>query len=437
MKRQTCLKEFLRYSSLNVLGMLSLSCYILADTFFVSKGLGTDGLAALNLAIPLYSLIHGTGLMLGMGGATRYSVLKSRKPEKAADAVFTHTFLLGAGSAVVFFLAGIFWAEPIARLLGADEAVFSMCSTYLRVLLLFAPAFLLNDIVLCFVRNDGAPGLSMAAMVSGSLSNVLLDYIFIFLLHMGIFGAVFATGLAPVISLGVMSPFFFKKRNRFKLANCRISGKQCGRIAVLGVSSLIAELSAGIVIIVFNGIMLRQKGNAGVAAYGIIANLSLVVTAIYTGVAQGSQPLFSQNYGKGNKKETEAILRYALLTVFFLSAAVYPAVFFGAEGIASVFNSEKNAELQTIAVEGLKLYFTACVFNGCNIIMSIYFTAVEYVKPAHLISVLRGFLLIVPLSFLLSQAFGITGLWLAFPVTEFVVAAVGAGLYMQYRHSFH
>lgn len=437
MKKQTCLKEFLRYSSLNVLGMLSLSCYILADTFFVSKGLGANGLAALNLAIPVYSLIHGTGLMLGMGGATRYSILKSRNLEKEGNAVFTHTLMLTAGLAAVFVLLGIFLSGPVTALFGADEAVSAMCRTYLKVLLLFAPAFLFNDVILCFVRNDGAPGLSMAAMVSGSLSNVLLDYIFIFPLNMGIFGAVFATGLAPVISLGIMSVYFLQRKNSFHPIRCSFSIRRWGYIAVTGASSFVAELSSGIVIIVFNAIMLELKGNEGVAAYGIIANLSLVVTAIYTGIAQGSQPLFSKNYGKGNKREIEAILRYALITVGILSAAVYLTVFFGAEGIASIFNSEKNAELQTIAVWGLKLYFTACIFNGCNIMMSIYFTSVDYVKPAHLISVLRGFLLIVPLSFLLSQVFGMTGLWLAFPVTEFIVAVIGAGLYVQYRRSFH
>ena len=202
------LREFLRYVSLNVLGMLGLSCYILADTFFVARGLGSRGLAALNLAIPVYSFIHGCGLMLGMGGATRYTILRHQGRGEDGDAAFTHTLGLGLALAAALLALGIAASGPIARWLGADGEVFAMSRTYLQVLLLFSPAFLLNDVLLCFVRNDGAPQLSMLAMVAGSLSNVALDYIFIFPLDMGIFGAVLATGLAPVISLLCFPPSF-------------------------------------------------------------------------------------------------------------------------------------------------------------------------------------------------------------------------------------
>ena len=429
------MKEFIRYTSLNVIGMLGLSCYILADTFFVAKGLGANGLAALNLAIPIYSLIHGSGLMLGMGGATRYSILKSQNLQKEANKAFTHTLLLGIFLSIVFFLVGVFGADSITTLLRADKDVYAMCKTYLQVILLFAPAFICNDIMLCFVRNDGSPRLSMIAMVSGSLSNMLLDYIFIFPLGMGIFGAVFATGLAPIISLSILSVFFVKKQNQFHPVKCKISGKMWGHIAALGTSSLIAEVSSGIVMIVFNTIILGMVGNAGVAAYGVIANLSLVVIAVYTGIAQGIQPLISKNYGKGNKQNIQSVFKYAMVTVFILSAAIYVAVSFGADAITSVFNSENNRQLQEIAVWGLKLYFTACVFVGCNIILSIYFTSVDSVKPAHVISMLRGFLLIIPLAFLLPRLGGMTGLWLAFPITECIVAIIGALLYLQYRRS--
>lgn len=157
-------REFARYASLNVLGMLGLSCYILADTFFVAQGLGTDGLTALNLAIPVYSLIHGTGLMIGMGGGTLYA-MRSGKGDPAANQIFTHAVCLAAGFAVCFMLIGPFGTEAITSLFGARKTIGEMTSTYLRMILLFSPAFLLNNVLICFVRNDGAPQLSMAAML--------------------------------------------------------------------------------------------------------------------------------------------------------------------------------------------------------------------------------------------------------------------------------
>ena len=171
--KSNCFRDFVQYSSFNVLGMLGLSCYILADTFFVSKGLGTNGLTALNLAIPVYSLIHGSGLLIGMGGGTKYSIQNIQGDRREANRIFTNAVLLAGLFATFFVLAGIFLAGPITSVLGADDRVFLMTETYLKVLLLFSPAFLMNNVLLCFVRNDGAPQLSMAAMTGGSLSNIV------------------------------------------------------------------------------------------------------------------------------------------------------------------------------------------------------------------------------------------------------------------------
>lgn len=433
MKESSCFREFLKYSSLNVLGMIALSCYILADTFFVSKALGANGLTALNLAIPVYNFINGSGLMIGMGGGTKYAISKSQGKMKQASQAFTNAAALTALIAACFFLLGLFASAPIARMLGADDTVFEMSRTYLQVLLLFSPMFMTNNLLLCFIRNDGAPQLSMAAMITGSLSNVVLDYVFMFPLGMGIFGAVLATGLAPVISILVQSPYLLTKKNQFHLVRCRLSARLSLGIFSSGLPSLITEVSSGIVIIIFNRIILGLDGNTGVAAYGVIANLSLVVIAIYTGISQGIQPILSSNYGTGIRENVQAILRYAVTTVVILSAGVYLCMFFGAEPITAIFNSEKNQILQEIAEAGLKIYFTGCVFAGLNIIFSVYFTSTERPLPAQIISVMRGFIVIIPMSFLLSAIAGLPGVWASFPATEFLVSVAGVGLYAVMR----
>ena len=433
MKESSCFREFLKYYSLNVLGMIALSCYILADTFFVSKALGANGLTALNLAIPVYNFINGSGLMIGMGGGTKYAISKSQGKMKQASQAFTNAAALTALIAACFFLLGLFASAPIARMLGADDTVFEMSRTYLQVLLLFSPMFMTNNLLLCFIRNDGAPQLSMAAMITGSLSNVVLDYVFMFPLGMGIFGAVLATGLAPVISILVQSPYLLTKKNQFHLVRCRLSARLSLGIFSSGLPSLITEVSSGIVIIIFNRIILGLDGNTGVAAYGVIANLSLVVIAIYTGISQGIQPILSSNYGKGIRENVQAILRYAATTVVILSAGVYLCMFFGAEPITAIFNSEKNQILQEIAEAGLKIYFTGCVFAGLNIIFSVYFTSTERPLPAQIISVMRGFIVIIPMSFLLSAIAGLPGVWASFPATEFLVSVAGVGLYAVMR----
>lgn len=303
MKNPTYFRAFARYSVLSVLGTLGVSCYILADTFFVAQGLQSDGLTALNLAIPVYNLIHGSGLMLGMGGATLFSV-GQEKSNQNTNRIYTQTLCLAAVFSAFFFLLGLFLPVPLAKLLGADITVLGRTATYLRWLLLFAPAFILNDILLCFVRNDRAPGLSTAAMLTGSFTNILLDWIFIFPLQMDIFGVVFATGLSPVISILVMTPHWLRKKNTFHLQKPHTDRRLIGKTLSIGFPSFLTQLSSGAVMIVFNQLILKLAGNTGVAAYSVTANLSLVVSAVYIGIAQGIQPLVSRCHGR---KDTRGI----------------------------------------------------------------------------------------------------------------------------------
>ena len=415
--------SFAKYASLSVMGMIGLSCYILADTFFVAQGLGTNGLAALNLAIPVYSTIVGTGMMTGMGAATRYSIMRSRNDSKA-DKIFTNALYIAAALAVIFEICGIFFSGNISKLLGAEGDTYELCRVYLKTLLMFSPFFLLNNISICFLRNDNAPQRSMAGMLAGSFANIVLDYIFIFPMKMGMFGAVLATCFAPIISLGVMSGFYIKKRNSFHLIRTSPDMKLISRIAATGVPALVTELSSGIVILVFNMIIMSLAGNVGVAAYGIAANIFIVVVSIYNGIAQGMQPLASKASGEGNTAVSHSYLRMALISGAVVSVIVYVCIFIFADPIAAVFNSEKGPALQEIAIQGLRLYFIGCFFAGFNVIKAAYLSAVGISAPANLISILRGFAVIIPAALAMSALWGVDGLWLSFAASEFIVSIV-------------
>jgi len=296
--------EFIKYVFLNILGMVGLSCYILADTFFISKGLGSDGLAALNLAIPIYSFVHGIGLMLGMGGAAKYSVFMGQNHRKEANEIFNNVIRIALAVGVILSVTGIFCSKQIAVFLGADGTILDMTDIYLKIILLFSPAFIINETLLAFVRNDGNPGLAMTAMLVGSILNIILDYIFIFPLGWGMFGAVIATSIAPLISMFVLMVHKISGRQEFFLKKTKISTTMITDVVKIGVPSFITEMAAGIVMIIFNVLILGIEGNIGVAAYGVIANLALVFSSVYTGIAQGIQPLISMGYGKNSVKES-------------------------------------------------------------------------------------------------------------------------------------
>lgn len=430
------MKEFIRYVTLSILGQLGISCYIIADTFFISKGLGANGLTALNLAIPIYNFIFGCGLMLGVGGATKFSILKGMKHDAETDVVYSNTVVLTVALSMVFVLLGLFGAENLAMLLGADEVTLEMTATYLRWILIFSPAFMLNAVLQCFVRNDESPNLVMFAMLAGSFANIVLDYIFIFPMGMGILGAVLATGSAPVVSMLIMLPHWLKKKNTFHFIKTLMIGKNVSQIVSLGFPSLLAQVSGGIVMIIFNILILGLEGNVGVAAYGVIANISIVVTALYTGLAQGIQPLISTYYGVNDKNQIRRIMKYGQFTMILLSVAMYAVLFVFAPQVTGIFNSEGNEVLQKIAEVGLKLYFISNIFVGFNTVVATFFTSIEKAMPAHILSLLRGLVLIIPLAFVMSVLWGMNGIWLCFPVTEAVTAILGFFIYLKIIKTF-
>ncbi|MGI6094469.1 MAG: MATE family efflux transporter [Lachnospiraceae bacterium] len=415
------LRIFSKYVSANVLGMIGISCYILADTFFIARGLGSNGLAALNLAIVMYSLIYAAGQMIGIGGGTQYAVAGARQDQIAMDMAFMQSIYMVTLVGILFVTAGLFFSGPISFFLGADEATFVMTNTYLRMIFLFSPVFMMNQVMIAFVRNDGNPALSMAAMLLGSGANIVLDYIFIFINNWGMFGAVLATCLAPAISLSLLSIHVIRRKNRFHLRRCLLRPKQMGNIAGLGMAAFINEISSGMLLFLFNLTILGLEGNIGVAAYGVVANLALVAVAMFTGVAQGVQPIISEAYGKSDRIQIRQMYRYAILVSVWIAVLLYVAVYAFHASIVEAFNSEHNARLQEMAMDGLKLYFVGFLFAGPNIITASCFGAMEKVRKSFVLSVLRGIVVIVPVLLLLARICGMTGVWLAFPCTELLV----------------
>lgn len=434
MNNQDYLKKFARYSLLSILGTLGVSCYILVDTFYIAMGVGTNGLAALNIALPAYNFMIGIGLMLGMGGATKFSIEKSKGDKKITDAIFTNTIYAALFFGVVLALTGLFFSTPMAIFFGADAEILDMTVTYMKWQFLFAPAFILSDVLLCFVRNDNAPLLSTVSVLVGSFANIILDYVFIFPMKMGMFGAVFASGLSPVISIMIISLHWIRRKNGIRIAKTKLQLSIIGRDFALGFPSFVAQVASGVAMMIFNLLILKLEGNVGVAAYGVIANMALVVVAVYTGLAQGAQPLISTAYGSGDKKLVLKGLRYSMTVMTVISCVMYFVIFVFAEQITGVFNGEGNLRLQEIAEAGMKIYFSAVLFAGFNTIIATYFTSVEKVLASHVLSLLRGVLLLAPLAYLFAKLWQMTGIWLTYPITEGIVAVLG---YAVYRHGKH
>ena len=416
-------KQFFKYVSQNIFGLLGTSCYILADTYFIAQAAGTDGVTLLNLCLPIYNLIFAFGSMIGLGAATRYAIRRAQGDARAqryfSNAIFSVCIL-----AVPFMLVGIFRPDGLLRLMGGDADIVALGMNYARIFLMFTPFFMCNYVVASFVRNDGDPSLAMVATLSGSLFNVVFDYIFIFPMGLGLPGAALATAISPILSIAVCSAHFIKKSNTITFVRKAPSVRLLAQSCQLGISGFVGELSSGVTTTVFNFLLLRLAGNVAVAAYGVVANFALVATAIFNGVAQGAQPLVSQCYGKNEMAGARKLLLLGCGTALGLAALLYGVVFGYTDALTALFNSENSALMAAFAHSGMRIYFVGYFFAGCNIVAAGYLGAVNRPAEASITSLCRGMVAIVVCSLVLSALFGMNGVWAAFPVSEAITLAL-------------
>ena len=264
----------------------------------------------------------------------------------------------------------------------------------------------------------------MAAMLLGSLSNIVLDYVFLYPMDMGIFGAALATGIAPVVGLCVSSLHILPRRSRFRLRPFRPALRPLADLAGLGSAAFLNECSSGLVLAVFNLLTLRLAGTLGVAAYGIVANLALMALALFTGVNQGVQPLVSLAHGRGDAAGVRTLCRMALGLALCAGLCMAALAFFAAGPLVSLFNRDGDPALQQMAEQGLRLYFLGFPFAGLNLITASFLGAAEHPGRSLRLSLLRGFVAIVAAALLLAALLGLTGVWLAFPAAEGAVLLV-------------
>lgn len=410
-------KNLRRYLIPNIFAMIGISCYVLADTFFISSSAGENGITALNLTLPVFGLMFAIGSMIGLGSAINFGLAKALG-RKDSDEYFSNSVIWSALISLIFVGAGIFIPDLVLEFMGADSEILETGLPYIRIVLLFAPCFMLNYTFTSFVRNDNAPNIAMAATLSSSIFNIIFDYIFMFPLKMGLSGAALATGISPAVSIAVCMIHYLSAKNTIKFKFRLPSFSKLIRSCAAGIAGFVGEISNAITSMVFNFILLDLAGNTAVAAYGIVANIALVAIAVFNGVSQGLQPMASESAGSGDKNAEQKIIKYSLKVSFLLSVALTALSWILTPQIVDIFNSENSEKMAEYAVTGLRIYSTGFLIASLNIVKSGFYGATGCTKECWLISISRGIVSIVLFAFILSMLFGIYGVWLAFPVSE-------------------
>lgn len=405
-------KVYLKYLIPTLLGMLSNSVYCIVDIYFVSAGSGSQGLAAMNICMPVFTILSCVGLLFGVGGATIMSISQGSGDLKTRDKAFSLSVMMMLAAGVLFSTFGLLFRKEFAYLLGSDDLLLPLVLEYLTPVISSALPFVLMYSLSVLLRADNNPKLAMTALMVGNISNIILDYVFVSVFHMGIFGASVATSIAPVLSLIVASFHFIMKKNtvHFKLKSFDI--KVIGRIFSVGLGSGIMELSAGAIIFMFNSAILRLGGDIYLAAYAVITNIAYVFKGLLNGFAQAVQPLISTNFGSGIIKRCTRSLRVCIIYSSIFCLICYGVITIFPGFIVSFF-SNGDTSMEAIASKGMIMYFSSLLFTGINTMLMYFFQSIEQGRKSLLLAICKGFLFVTLGLWILTTVMGVEGVWYA------------------------
>ncbi|MDO5028022.1 MAG: MATE family efflux transporter [Bacillota bacterium] len=418
------LEKFLKYTSSNILGMLGISLYVVADAFFIAYYVGAKGLIAVNLSLPLFSLMTAFSLALGVGGASRFAMHKSLDRDTEAYKIFSVALKINLLLAFIFFL-GFFFPKDLALAFGANDQSLEVTRVYMKVILFFAPSYMINHMVTVFVRNDGRPRLAMAAMLSASFLNIILDFVFLKYFSWGIFGAALATGLSASFSWLLIVLAYLKAKIKFFYFDAKISLAHIRDLINFGLPTFIVDICVAILITGFNFVILKTSGNPGLAAYGIIANLNYMFMAVLNGIAFGTQPLISENYGRNNFANINRLIKYQLGLSVLGTLVIYSLSYIFTDPLVSIFLLNGGQDAYDLAFLGLRIYFAGSFFAGINIVLVSSFAAIEELRKSFVISMARGLVFSLPLLIIMADLFAMKGIWASFVLAEFFTMLIG------------
>ena len=258
-------KLFFRYLIPAILGTMVTSIYILADTIIIGKGIGIDAMAALNIVLPLFNIFFGNGLLFGVGGSVLMAIARGRGDAKTGECYFTVALILNIITCIFYTIFLWIFMEPIAKFLGATEVTMPYVMNYAPYVIAGLSVFAFSTFLQTFVRNDGAPKLAMTAVVTGGISNVFLDLLFVYPLDMGMAGASIASVLGSGITVCILLCHFCSKSNGLKLSLRGFSFSYVKDIFASGFTSFLVDITSGIVMFVFNIEILKAVGDVGVS----------------------------------------------------------------------------------------------------------------------------------------------------------------------------
>lgn len=428
LERQSVGKAFVSYLVPSILGMLVIAFNFIIDGIMVGHKLGSTALAGIGIASPVYTLFVAMSLWIGMGGATLYSNYMGQRDMTTAKQIFTKSITIILLITMAIGYTAFTLKDQLVYALGANAETFPYAADYINIMLLFGFVFTIENALTIFVRNDGDPNTSMYAQITFAVANIVLNYITLYVLEWGVQGVAIGTIVSASLALLVLLSHFFKKSNNLVFTRFKWNTKLFGTIVLIGFPSFLAELGMSVFSISHNISLDRIAGTDGVASFTVLNYIHGVVLLAFLGLASAAQPLVSYYHGAKQMVREKQTIRMASRTALACGLILLLVVQWGAPYFVQIFGNFSES-VTSNAVYGLRIFTFAYLFMGINFVMSTYFQSIGNAKMAIWITAAREMIIMIALIAVLPSFWGVTGVWLAVPLSEMLVLVTIAVYY--------
>lgn len=429
------LKNIFKFAVPTIAMTVFMSFYTMIDGLFVSNLIGTNALSAINLTAPIIQLVTAISTMLATGGSA--VIMKKMGEQKTEEAKEDFTFLILVNVLVGFVMCGLGYLAMGHIFVGMKLSldVEEYCIEYLSHYLLFTvPILLMNNFTLYMIASEKAT-LSLVCSVAGGVLNMVLDYVFIAIFHMGISGAAIATGIGYSVTAVVGLLVFSQKKYLLHFKKPVFRSNVLVHAATNGCSEMATALVTGIITMMFNWTMLHYVGEDGVAAVTIIMYVLMFASSLYTGYSYGVAPMISFYHGQQNQKKLKKLVALSLKVIAVISVLTVAGSLLLTKSLVLVFTRPDNP-VYNLAVTGNRICTIALFFIGFNIFASGMFTALSNGVVSAVLAFSRSFVFMLITMIVLPAILGVNGIWLATPAAELMAFAMSIGMFFKYRKRY-
>ena len=430
-------KKIIKFTLPTIIMTIFTSIYGVIDGIFVSNAINSNAFASINLIMPFTLILGAIGFMFGTGGSALVSKTLGENEDRKAKIYFStliySLFIIGVIIAIISFA----FMKPIAICLGAKDELIDMSVLYGKILMISLPFLLLQNCFQSFMIVAEKPKTGLIISIISGISNIILDFIFIYLFKFGIIGAGLATSISQFIG-GVIPIAYFVRKNTttLKLVKTKILIKPVISSCYNGLSEMVSNISYSIVNILFNLQIMRYIGVDGVVAYGIINYVSFIFISVYLGFSTGAIPVISYHYGAKNKNEIKNLLKIGIKILCILSIILTLIAEIFSKTFASIFVSY-DTELLKLSTTAFRLFSISYLIDWFNLYISSFFTALNDGKTSAIISFSRAFIGQIIMILVLPILFGINGLWLAATFSEIISLFVSLICLIKYKEKYN